>query len=119
MNGLARASFVVLAVFSSVASAQSLGVSPTAPMTFGNVRVGSQSSPQNLVISNGAGSPSLSYSITSGSTEFPLSCAGGGGACLSGSIAGGSSVTVMVQFAPSATGARSTNLTIMTNDPDP
>jgi hypothetical protein len=98
-------------------NAPSLGVSPAAPMSFGNQRVGGTSPQQNVTISNGFGASTLTYTISSGSSEFVLSCAVAG--CLSGSLVAGASVAIGVQFAPSATGARSTNLLITTNDPDP
>ena len=97
-----------------------ISTNPAMTMTFAGVtQVGEAAATQNLVISNGAGAATLNYSIVSGApTEFPLSCAGGGNGCLSGTITGGNSVTVRVGFVPQMTGARSTTLTITNNDPD-
>jgi hypothetical protein len=51
-------------------------------------------------------------------TEFPLSCPGGGVACLSGTVAAGGSAQIQVGFVPSAVGARTGMVTLTTNDPD-
>ena len=96
-----------------------LTVSPATMPSFGNVRVGEIGGPQILTISNPGAVSTLTYTVSSGSAEFPLSCPGGGSACLTGSIPGnGTPVQIEVSFSPVTTGTRNTNLLITTNDPD-
>jgi len=97
-----------------------LGVNPTSVTFAGNTRVGSAATVQTITISNGTGAQALMYSAaTSSAAEFPLSCMGGGTACLSGLIAAGGSAQIQVGFVPGMVGARSGMVTLTTNDPDP
>jgi hypothetical protein len=96
-----------------------LTVSPTSVTFAGNTRVGSAATVQTITISNATGAQVLTYSAaTSSMTEFPLSCPGGGVACLSGTVAAGGSAQIQVGFVPSAVGARTGMVTLTTNDPD-
>jgi hypothetical protein len=62
-----------------------LTVSPTSVTFAGNTRVGSAATVQTITISNATGAQALTYSAaTSSMAEFPLSCMGGGTACVSG-----------------------------------
>ncbi len=97
-----------------------LAVAPTAVTFAGNTRIGTPATVQTITISNAAGAQALTYAAaTSSMTEFPLSCMGGGAACLSGSIPAGGSAQIQVGFVPGAVGARSGMVTLTTNDPDP
>jgi len=96
-----------------------LTVAPTSVTFAGNTRVGTAATIQTITISNAAGAQALTYAAaTSSMTEFPLSCMGGGVACLSGSIPAGSNAQIQVGFVPGAVGARSGMVTLTTNDPD-
>jgi outer membrane protein OmpA-like peptidoglycan-associated protein len=92
-----------------------------ATVTFPGVqRVGTPASVRTITISNGNEAQDLTYSATTSSaTEFPLSCAGGGTACLSGTLAANGSAEIQVGFVPSTTGGRSGSVTIATNDTNP
>ncbi|MBL8621171.1 MAG: choice-of-anchor D domain-containing protein, partial [Myxococcales bacterium] len=97
-----------------------LAVAPTSVTFAGNTRVGTPATVQTITISNAAGAQALTYSAaTSSMTEFPLSCMGGGVACLSGTVPASGSAQIQVGFVPGAVGARSGMVTLTTNDPDP
>ena len=90
----------------------------TAIAAFPVTQVGQASATQELTISNAAGAAPLTYSITSNSAEFQLSCPGGGLACFGRTLAAGASQVVRVTFVPAATGNRASTLTITSDDPD-
>ncbi|MBK7197602.1 MAG: choice-of-anchor D domain-containing protein [Myxococcales bacterium] len=97
-----------------------LAVAPTSVTFAGNNRIGTPATVQTITISNAAGAQALTYAAaTSSMTEFPLSCMGGGIACLSGTVPAGGSAQIQVGFVPGAVGARSGMVTLTTNDPDP
>ena len=97
-----------------------LSVVPSSVTFSGTARVGAAAAVQTITISNAASAPDLTYTaISSSSTEFPLSCSGGGTACLSGTVTAGSSAQIQVGFVPTAVGARAGTVTLSTNDPDP
>jgi hypothetical protein len=78
-----------------------LTVNPTSVTFAGNTRVGSAATVQTITISNGTGAQALMYSAaTSSAAEFPLSCMGGGTACLSGLIAAGGSAQIRSASCP-------------------
>ncbi|MFZ4764994.1 MAG: choice-of-anchor D domain-containing protein, partial [Roseimicrobium sp.] len=83
---------------------------------FGLVQVGSTGSPKTFTLQNrGSASLTLSSVTTSGvaASDFIVSLSG-----TAMQVAAGSSTTFTVAFAPSASGARSTTLVIVSDDPD-
>ena len=84
-----------------------------ASLAFGSVATGSRSAVQTATVQN-SGSAALSLStISVGSAQFRIT----GGSCAAGGTvaAGGGSCTVLVDFAPTVTGAASGNLSIAHN----
>jgi sugar lactone lactonase YvrE len=77
-------------------------------LTFGNQNVGTSSAPQSLVLTNIGGAPAEISSVVP-SADF-----GESGSC-GGSVPGGSSCTLNVVFAPTATGVRNGTLTVNDN----
>jgi hypothetical protein len=109
-----------LALAGRATAQPAVSVSPGTVTFPGVQRVGTPASPREVVINNAPGAADLTYSATTSSaTEFPLSCAGGGTACLSGTLAANGAATIQVGFVPSATGGRSGSVTIATNDTTP
>ena len=85
-----------------------IGVAPTS-LAFGIVAVGSSSTPATVVISN-TGTASLNItSISSSAPDFvPTSC---------GPVTAGGNCSFTVTFSPTAGGAQSATLTILSDDP--
>lgn len=85
-----------------------LTLSPTS-LTFPAQRVGTQSTPQTVTVSNSGNAPALfgTLVVTGDFTETDT--------CAGQTIAVGSNCSVQVVFAPTATGARSGQLTIYAN----
>lgn len=80
-----------------------------ASLSFGNVDVGYSSAPQTLTVTNYTAAPiALTSVVIGGDYAYSSTCGS--------SIAGLSSCTISVVFAPTATGARTGTLTINTND---
>lgn len=109
-NGGSGSSTVALTGSASAAT------TPTATLTstlnFGSINVGSTSGNQTATLSNGGAGALSITSIGTGSSEFQLK----GGTCAAGgSVAAGSSCTILVGFAPNAAGARTGSLTVAHN----
>lgn len=87
-------------------------VTPSA-LNFGSVAVGSRSAVQTVTVSNSGSGPLSLGAITVSNARFAIA----GGSCASGGTvaAGGGSCTVLVDFAPTVTGAASGNLSIAHN----
>jgi hypothetical protein len=87
-------------------SAAPLTVSPSA-LNFGSVNVGA-SGPQTVTVNNPSGAP-----VTLGSITATGDYSASGGSCAAGgTLAAGASCTVVVTFAPTATGTRTGTLNI-------
>ena len=87
---------------------------------FGSIRQNSSSSSQMITISSsGTASLSVSNMSLSDSTNFSINISGGTNPCnsFSPTIATGSSCTISVTFGPKSTGAKSSTLTITSDDP--
>jgi uncharacterized repeat protein (TIGR01451 family) len=86
-------------------------------LAFGTAAVGTTTSAQTLTVTNTAesGSQSLQIGTLSTGGANPTDFVLGNDGCSNSSIAPGASCTVDVSFAPTATGARSANLSIPSN----
>jgi uncharacterized protein DUF5123/centrosomal CEP192-like protein/thrombospondin type 3 repeat protein len=102
------------------ATGSGISVTP-AVIDFGNVTVGTSSTPAVVTISNqGADALAVNAITVSDTTVFSLNLSGGSTPCgsLTPTLARGASCTVAVGFEPSAEGLWSATLTIASNDPD-
>ncbi len=94
-------------------------VMPTS-LPLGPQRVGVSSVPMSFQVTNPVGSNvgATSYTITSGSSEFAVSCVPGD--CMNDTLAAGGMVMVNVVFTPSVLGPRAGTITVNTpSDPTP
>ncbi len=105
----ASANPVTVSLSGTAASAGAPVASMTASLSFGTVTVGSTGSAQSATLSNTGSAPLTISSIATGSAEFGVS---GGTCAVASSVAAGSSCTVGVAFAPTATGPRSATLLV-------
>ncbi|MCL4223982.1 MAG: choice-of-anchor D domain-containing protein [Myxococcales bacterium] len=93
-----------------------IDVSPTT-LAFGNVRVGDMPQQQFTITNqNIANSSNLTYSVAESITDVSITCAPH--ATCMGTLTPGQTATVTVTFAPGATGARSGNIVVTSNDLD-
>ncbi|MEP7300274.1 MAG: choice-of-anchor D domain-containing protein [Caldimonas sp.] len=84
----------------------------TTSLVFGSVNVGTASPAQTATLSNNGTAALLIATLSTGSSEFPVS----GGSCVTGgSVAAGAGCTVNLFFRPTAAGARSANLVVTHN----
>jgi len=122
--------FLIFFLFVSVSSAQqvnvpligtgigipNISVTPTS-YNFGNINLGSSSSPQIFTVSN-IGSANLvigTISITgTNASQFSKQ----NDICSGQTLAPSSSCTINVVFSPTSTGSKSASLSILSNDPD-
>jgi hypothetical protein len=106
VNSSAGAQSVALAGTGSVVAPGALSV--PASYAFAAQTVGSASAPQAFTLTNTGGSAvTISSLAGSNAAEFPIS-----GSTCAGSIGAGAGCSFNVSFAPSATGARSTTITV-------
>jgi hypothetical protein len=93
------------------ASTASLAGDPTT-LPFGSVTIGQKSAAQSVVISNLGQLASDPLALAIDGTDFAIDPAAAGDCSVGMKLAGGSSCTVHVVFAPSTSGARSGTLTV-------
>ncbi|HQR34489.1 MAG TPA: choice-of-anchor D domain-containing protein [Blastocatellia bacterium] len=85
-----------------------------ASLAFSDTCVGT-SSTQNMMITNNGGADLTITSISSGNPQFAVAAPVGG---FPKTISCGASFSFQVNFTPTSTGLKSTNLTVTSNDPD-
>ncbi len=91
-----------------------VSLSPSSGLTFGATGVGLTSAGQTVTLTNNGGLP---LSIASVSTAGDFAIAAGGNGC-GATLAQGSACTIQVVFTPTAGGARTGSLTVVSNAPN-
>ena len=91
-----------------------VSLSPASGLTFGATGVGLTSAAQTVTLTNNGGLP---LSIASVSTAGDFAIAAGGNGC-GATLAQGAACTIQVVFTPTAGGARTGSLTVVSNAPN-